>query len=220
VVWIDSWPSKRAMTEVSMPACKLVRSGLPTVSNTSARKTARCGSCPRRCVFEVVPAVSSCLPVQQNSMTHRITCRNLALVHLPDLGFLVHDRLRSRRNRIRGPYGACLTSATECCIRCNSAHLEPPKSTLSQSNKTMTSAGHSSTVQRASGARSSVTVPPHVLRSGGCRACGGGGAVSWLARDLASAMQPARSPMAGLRVVTVSPSSRSMSAHPPRQMTR
>src|SRR5580658_5029378 len=108
-------------------------------------------------------------------MTHRITCRNLALVHLPDLGFLVHDRLRSRRNRIRGPYGACLTSATECCIRCNSAHLEPPKSTLiSQSNKTMTSAGHSSTVQRASRARSSVTVPPHVLRSGGCRACGGG----------------------------------------------
>ena len=56
-------------------------------------------------------------------MTHRLTCCNLALMHLPDLDFLVHDRLRSRRNRIRSPYGPCLTPETERCICCNSAPL-------------------------------------------------------------------------------------------------
>src|SRR6266702_261001 len=87
---------------------ELVGSGLPTMPNTSARMTARCGPFPRRCLFEVALAASSCLTVQQNSMTHPVTCCNPVLIHLPDLHFLVHDRLRSRRGRIRRPYGTVL----------------------------------------------------------------------------------------------------------------
>ena len=79
--------------------------------------------CPRRCLFEVALAASSCLTVQQNSMTYRVICCILALMRLPDLDFLVHDRLRSRRDQSAAPTAPASRQA-ECCVRCDSAPLQ------------------------------------------------------------------------------------------------
>jgi hypothetical protein len=176
------------------------------VSNTSARKTARCGSCPRRCLFEVAPAASSCLPVQQNSMTHRVTCCNLALIRLLDLDFLVLDRLWSRPGRIRSPYGACPTPETKCCIRCTprlstqvSGVPDPVGADLlgPHPGQQATQAGHRWSYRRA-GDRLPACIAQQlpVGRGRGAPGCAGAGGSSGRGRPAASG--PSRpSPTAG-----------------------